>query len=160
VLVQELARSPQGLSVPTAWPAASPRDFWARRMAHETAIHRVDAELAAAFGVTDFPADFAADGLAELLEGMGPRYYALDALDRRFSVTFTPLDVNRGWTVFAEPGVLYTVAESRDDSDLSVFGPAAELYRWAWNRAADDEVSLRGDVTVADTWRDRLGVVD
>nr|WP_242384297.1 maleylpyruvate isomerase N-terminal domain-containing protein [Thermobispora bispora] len=43
-------------------PAPSPLAFWARRQAHETAIHRVDAELAAGHAITPFDPAFAADG--------------------------------------------------------------------------------------------------
>jgi hypothetical protein len=43
--------------------------------------------------------------------------------------------------------------EARDDSELTVFGTASDLYRWAWNRAGDDDVSLRGDVALSDVWR-------
>src|SRR5258707_14400756 len=42
--------------------------MWARRQAHETSVHGVDAELAANQAVAPFPAPFAADGIAELLE--------------------------------------------------------------------------------------------
>jgi len=58
--------------------APSPLAFWARRQAHETAMHRVDAELAdtvlantvlAGTVPTPFPADFAADGIDELIMG-------------------------------------------------------------------------------------------
>jgi uncharacterized protein (TIGR03083 family) len=52
--------------------APSPLAFWARRQAHETAIHRADAESAG--GVRpEYPPDFAADGIDELLMGFGAR---------------------------------------------------------------------------------------
>ncbi len=41
--------------------------FWIRRMAQETVIHRVDAELAAGSQIAAIPADLAADGIDELL---------------------------------------------------------------------------------------------
>jgi hypothetical protein len=40
-----------------------------------------------------------------------------------------------------------------DNADLAVFGLASDLYRWVWNRAGDDDVSLRGDLALADRWR-------
>jgi len=65
----------------TFLPAPSPLAFWARRQAHETAIHRVDAQLAAAAAAATvpgadldpFPAGLAADGVDELLTGFGGR---------------------------------------------------------------------------------------
>ena len=63
---------PRGRAVWTFYPADSPVAFWARRQAHETTIHRVDAELAAGTGVMEIDPDLAADGLAELLIDLAP----------------------------------------------------------------------------------------
>ena len=52
--------------------APCPLAFWAPRQAHETAIHRADAESAAAL-LPECLADFAADGLDELIMGFGRR---------------------------------------------------------------------------------------
>src|SRR6516164_4788048 len=46
-LVRALGAADPGLNCWAFLPAPSPLAFWARRQAHETAIHRVDAELAA-----------------------------------------------------------------------------------------------------------------
>ncbi len=43
-LLRALRSAPDDLACWTFLPAPSPRAFWARRQAHETAIHRVDAE--------------------------------------------------------------------------------------------------------------------
>ena len=79
----------------------SPLAFWARRQAHETAIHRVDAELAHG-AVTPFDADFAADGVDELIMGFfgrgtadpvaGPRTLQVVAADagQQWQATLTP----------------------------------------------------------------------
>ena len=61
----------------TCWtflPAPTPLAFWARRQAHETAMHRVDAELAAGGPVTSFDPAFAADGIDELIMGFLGRH--------------------------------------------------------------------------------------
>jgi hypothetical protein len=42
--------------------------FWIRRMAQETVIHRIDAELGTGQPVAPVPADLAADGIDELLK--------------------------------------------------------------------------------------------
>ena len=67
-LTQTLRTADPGLQCWTFLPAPSPLAFWARRQAHETAIHRVDAQQAAGH-VSPFPADFAADGIDELIMG-------------------------------------------------------------------------------------------
>ena len=42
--------------------------FWVRRMAQETVVHRVDAELGVGVPVTAIPEDLAIDGVDELLK--------------------------------------------------------------------------------------------
>ncbi|HEX6683858.1 MAG TPA: maleylpyruvate isomerase N-terminal domain-containing protein [Candidatus Limnocylindrales bacterium] len=42
--------------------------FWVRRMAHETVIHRIDAELGAGVASEPVPGDLALDGIDELLQ--------------------------------------------------------------------------------------------
>jgi uncharacterized protein (TIGR03083 family) len=157
-LTADLRNAPETLEAWTSLPASSARDFWARRQAHETAIHRVDAQLAADCGVTEFDAAFAADGLEELLVDFVAGRFSAEGILARYSVTFTPLDVNAAWTVVADPQGLSSVSQARDDSDLIVFGTADALYRWAWNRADDQEVSLRGDLSIADAWRSHFTV--
>ncbi|HTX85765.1 MAG TPA: maleylpyruvate isomerase family mycothiol-dependent enzyme [Streptosporangiaceae bacterium] len=63
-----LDRADPAMAAWTFLPADSPLAFWARRQAHETAIHSADAQLAAG-GRPGFPADLAADGVDELLIG-------------------------------------------------------------------------------------------
>ena len=60
--------------------------FWARRQAHETAIHRVDADIAAGAASPAFAPDVAADGLDELLVGFGGRMRSPIAPERRLLV--------------------------------------------------------------------------
>ena len=152
-LVDALTTTPRGRAVWTFYPADSPVAFWARRQAHETTIHRVDAELATGTGVMEIDPDLAADGLAELLIDLAPAHYLGSSVLGTFTMTLTPLDSNRAWTVTAGAHTVATVEEARDRSDLTVFGTASDLYRWAWNRAGDDEVALRGNLTLADAWR-------
>ncbi len=138
----------------TVWtylPAPSAKLFWARRMAHETAIHRVDAQLAAGFGVSDFDPEFAADGIDELLTGSAVRFDR-SRLPGDRTISLTPLDSNAAWTLTVGPGLISCRPLAVDDADLSVFGLASDLYRWVWNRAGSDDVSLRGDLSLADRW--------
>lgn len=157
-LVTALRSAKDDLAVWTMVPGIPAREFWARRQAHETTIHRIDAELAAGFGVTELAPDYAADGLAELLSQLLPGRVKPDSIPRTFRVSVTPLDANASWTVTASPAGVSSYEHATDDADLAVFGMAADLYRWAWNRAGDDEVSLRGDVTLADVWREAFTV--
>jgi uncharacterized protein (TIGR03083 family) len=77
-LVSGLAAADPAVCCWAFLPAPSPLAFWARRQAHETAIHRADAQLAAAAAgagadLDPFPPGLAADGVDELLMGFGGR---------------------------------------------------------------------------------------
>jgi uncharacterized protein (TIGR03083 family) len=62
-----------------AFGSLAPAAFWARRQAHETMVHRADAELAAGLPVV-LDAELAADAVDEWLRLMaGPRYGRPDA---------------------------------------------------------------------------------
>jgi uncharacterized protein (TIGR03083 family) len=154
-LIAALTAAPADLAAATFLPAPSPLAFWARRQAHETGIHRADAEAAAGGPVADFPADFAQDGIAELLQGFARRRsnavaeqatMQLVASDGpNWSVTFG------GERIVAEPS-----AAEFGRADVVVRGSSADLYLWVWNRASAAEVS--GDERIAQLWRDTVRV--
>jgi uncharacterized protein (TIGR03083 family) len=60
------ARSPAE-PAPTWFGPDQSVGFWIRRMAQETVIHRIDAEIAAGLPVTPVPDDLATDGVDEVL---------------------------------------------------------------------------------------------
>ena len=159
-LLAALRSAPADLEVWTFLPAESALAFWARRQAHETAIHRVDADLASGMGGSEVDPDFAADGIAELLVGLIPGRFRLSGVTGVHSITVTPVDVNRAWTISIGPDSVATVEEASDGSDLNIFGMASDLYRWVWNRAGDDEVALRGDLKLADLWHHSFKIGD
>jgi uncharacterized protein (TIGR03083 family) len=141
-----------------AWsflPAPSPRAFWARRQAHETAIHRADAELASG-AVTAYDAAFAADGLDEFLRGFAsrPRRHKRDS---PMTVLIEPADDPAQWLLTLGPDGLQVVDDGPPDSTVS--GPASALYLWVWNRGDDQALSVKGDVSLLDMWRTSKGVV-
>ena len=151
-------------------PAPSPLAFWARRQAHETAIHRADAELAGG-AVTPFPADFAADGIDELVMGFFGRRPAEAAAGQR-TLRIMAADADRAWLATLAPDgskVLqvqrtcaradeHTADEHRADCTLT--GPASAVYLLLWNRADGDggDVGIEGDADLVKTWRERLHV--
>ena len=146
-LIATLRAAPPDLQCLTFLPAASPHAFWARRQAHETAIHRADAQ-AAAGGVTPFDPGFAQDGIAELVLGFAAR--RSNSIDRS-GVLGLRADDGPAWRlVFGGERIVVAPEEPRD-ADAVVAGTSSQLYLWVWNRPAD--VRISGDVTVADAWR-------
>ncbi|HEY0452275.1 maleylpyruvate isomerase N-terminal domain-containing protein [Actinophytocola sp.] len=133
--------------------------FWARRQAHETAIHRLDAEHAnagsdgaAAVPSLVFEPDFAADGIDEALVLMVPRKLARERPDAKGTVLFHAADAGRAWTVHLEPGEVPRVTTAEEvDTDASVVGTADAVYRATWHRPSTAVTT--GDQTLVDTLR-------
>jgi uncharacterized protein (TIGR03083 family) len=153
-LVGALQAAPNDLDAFTFLPARSPRHFWARRQAHETAIHRADAE-AASGAVIPFPTRFAQDGIAEMLLGFGARRRS--AVARPGTLLLRPTDDGAPWRLVF--GGETTVAEPAlgDGADVVVNASSSDLYLWLWNRPAA-QVEIGGDATLAALWRERVRV--
>jgi uncharacterized protein (TIGR03083 family) len=130
--------------------------FWVRRMAQETVIHRIDAELAAGGPVTASPGDLAADGVDEVLKlflGYGstawPDEYAavqgshLASDDGADTIVVTAGPAS--WTVRPAPKAV-TVTDGDDPGARALVsaGPDAML-RWLWGRADDSVITAAGD---------------
>jgi hypothetical protein len=142
--------------------APSPLAFWARRQAHETAIHRADAQSAAG-GVAPFPAAFAADGIDELLAGFASRG-GVRGPARRLLVRAA--DTGDEW--LAEVGDGITARRGGADTDRAdradrvdgvVAGPACELYLLLWNRLRDGgSATVTGDPELLRSWHAQVQV--
>jgi uncharacterized protein (TIGR03083 family) len=135
--------------------APAPRRFWARRQAHETTIHAVDAQAAelgrlpttAEVGVST---ELAVDGIDELVCGFMPRGKASSLAELApCTIVIEPNDAPQAWTLTVADGPLHaepgrTVDE--DDVDATFRGTAAGLYLGLWNRGEDFSVNGRTDV--------------
>jgi uncharacterized protein (TIGR03083 family) len=146
-LVKVLRAAPADLECATFLRADSPRHFWARRQAHETAIHRADAQGAAG-DRNVFDAGFAQDGIAELLLGFAAR--KANAIPQAATIGLRA-DDGPSWLITL--GGERIVAEQADDvrADVTVSGPSSALYLWLWNRPSTATVT--GDAATAALWR-------
>jgi uncharacterized protein (TIGR03083 family) len=150
-LVTALAAAPDGLQCWTFLAAPSPRAMWARRQAHETAVHRVDAQLAAGLPVTPCGPAFAADGIDELLMLFVPRRSTKLRADPPAALAVRCTDVDASWLVRLDgDGVATRPTAENDDTDAggTVRGTAGDLYLALWNRAGAEELSVEGDRAV------------
>jgi uncharacterized protein (TIGR03083 family) len=157
------ARSPDS----PAWTWYAPEQnvgFWLRRMAQETVIHRVDAELAAGVPISPIPDDLAVDGVDEVLErflAYGSREWPEDfgdLLDELGDLDGRAVRVSAGersWLVrVAKDGVSVS---GQGDSQASVSGAPQPVLLWLWRRAGDDVVEVGGDRALVAKVRELLG---
>lgn len=123
---------------------------WARRLAHELAIHRVDAELAAggstAAPVVTFDPDFAADGIDELLTLLVQRDVGWDEHTARGTVLVHADDASRLWSLRLAPGEAPHFDERAFEPELAVEGPADAVYKALWHRGG--AATITGDATL------------
>lgn len=143
----------------TLFPAGSGRDFWARRMAHETFVHRVDAQLAAGDPVASAPPELVLDGIAELVEEFLPVRAPGLVTDppRVVEVEITGASAGR-WSVTVGPEGPTATAGAAHGADVRLVGPAAALHLVLWNRIGHGSVRVEGDRRVLDLWRERARI--
>lgn len=115
--------------------------FWIRRMAQETVIHRIDAELGAGQPVDPVPDDLAVDGIDELLKvfvafGVAEwGEYFTEVLAGSPGRTYLVRTDGAAWRARTGPGQ-FEVTDGAGDgtADVTVAGPPEAVLRWVWNR--------------------------
>jgi uncharacterized protein (TIGR03083 family) len=160
-LLQTLATVDPAVACPTFMPAPSPLAFWARRQAHETAIHRADADSAAGT-MPDYEADFAADGIDELIMGFGRRRKYQPTADGGTRLCVLATDTGDAWLVEALEGRVLPRRDvgGQEEAGCTVSGPASGLYLYLWNRAdaARAGVTVAGDPGLLFAWQSSVRV--
>ncbi|GLV77810.1 maleylpyruvate isomerase family mycothiol-dependent enzyme [Streptomyces hygroscopicus] len=157
-LVETLTGADPELKSFTFLPAPSALEFWARRQAHETAVHRVDAEAARGGDFSPFSPEFAADGVDELLVG-------LHAMDRSRVRTDTPrtlrvraTDQDAVWTIRLSDDAPRVERDGTGTADCELRGAAGDLYLALWNRLPITTLSVTGDEELATLWREHSSI--
>jgi uncharacterized protein (TIGR03083 family) len=167
-LAEVLSAADPALECATFMSAPCPLAFWARRQAHETAMHRADAESASG-ALPAYPADFAADGIDELIMGFGRRAKyrpSTDAESGRLHVVSA--DTGDAWSIDAHEGRMQprrdhgeqdrAVDQAADDAGAAVCtvsGPASGVYLYLWNRLDIGRagVTVTGDDGLLAAWQ-------
>ncbi|MGW1838279.1 maleylpyruvate isomerase family mycothiol-dependent enzyme [Streptomyces sp. NPDC002067] len=163
-LVLALHEAPESLGAWTFLPASSPLTFWARRQAHETAIHRADAQQALGVTLTPLPPAFAADGVDEILTGIHSQERSRVRTTEPKTLRVRATDAaDAGWTVHLSEAPARTLrtlggAGADEPADLSVEGPAEALYLTLWNRAPWDALTVKGDEALVRLWEEHGGI--
>ncbi|MET9662961.1 maleylpyruvate isomerase family mycothiol-dependent enzyme, partial [Streptomyces sp. NPDC006510] len=162
LLVDALDTAPAGLECWTFLPAPSPLAFWARRQAHETTIHRVDAESARGGRPSPVPDAHAVDGIDELLRGFHARPQSRVRTSAPRSLRVRATDADAIWTVRLSPerpqAVRADGASEEGVVDCELSASAEELYLTLWNRLPLTAITVTGDPEPARIWCEKSGV--
>jgi uncharacterized protein (TIGR03083 family) len=123
------------------WSSRKNVGFVQRRMAHETAVHRWDAQLAAG-DPHPIDADLAADGVDEFFE-------LFLNFDKPITGNGEVLHIHRTdgsgeWLVRLTPAGP-NVSHGHEKGDAAVRGPASDLMLLLWRRVGADDVEVFGD---------------
>ena len=136
-----------------------PASFWARRRAHEAAVHLADAQLAAGLDV-DLAPEFAADGVDEWLAriaagtgGTADPDLRGDGQSLHFHATDPGLSGTGEWLVTRTPSGV-TVARGHGKADVAVRGPAASLLLILTRRLppSDPAIEILGEQELLTHW--------
>lgn len=156
-LVSSVRAAPLDLRCWTFLRATSPLTHWARRQAHETTMHRVDAESALGKPGPVEPA-LADDGIAELLECFAVRSSRM-RFDPPHTLHVHAADTGSDWTVLiSSERPVVRRGEPGSPVDTALRGTAQELYLALWNRAPLEPLHVAGAATLVEAWPQLLHV--
>ena len=138
--------------------------FWYRRMAHETLIHRVDAEQAHG-AETQANQQLCADGIDEMLTkfiGGPPECGKVEHGDGIIELRtvwrnwFIRRDTYSGTTPsggFVKKDWVYNPVDPVSEPNTIVIGSAQAINLWLWGRGSVANLAVTGDVSAADQLR-------
>jgi uncharacterized protein (TIGR03083 family) len=144
------------------WGPGRSAGWWARRMLHETTVHRADAELALG-AVPVIDPEIAADGIDEFLDNLptarrpAPKLASLPAGE---SMHLHATDSDGEWLVrFPGPaGIEWSRGHAK--ASAAVRGPVAELLLFTYGRIppSDPRLAVFGDPSVLTAWQTKTAL--
>ncbi len=153
-LLEMFERSNPTTPSATWWPPDQTVGFWARRMAHETAVHRTDAELAIGM-LTPVNAELAVDGVDEILVIMLAGDWSDDPDDAATGQRVAISTGGRNWRVTLERESV-SIDEGAGAGDATLEGDPSDVLLWLWGRSPDERVMRSGDEDALGLLRSRL----
>lgn len=130
------------------WSDQKDAAFVIRRMAQETAVHRVDAERAAGTPYR-IDAELASDGIDEFL-GFFMMRVEKDAARLDGSVHLHCTDVAGEWLVTTDAAGNSVVSREHAKGDAAMRGEAHDLLMVLWRRSPTETVDIVGDTATAE----------
>ena len=138
-----------------AWnaaPQAKKVAYWQRRLAHDTSVHRWDAQMAATGISEPLEAKLAADVVSEVLDTLLPAGRGRRTADRHGMVALSATDLEHTWHIRLREsggGALLDTDTILDDDDLHervlAAGTASDLALALWGRIGFDLLTVTGE---------------
>jgi uncharacterized protein (TIGR03083 family) len=156
-LLEQLRALPPDEPCWSWWPEAQHVGFWGRRMAHETVVHRWDAQLGAGIASAPMDAALAADGVDEYLDVFtGMVRFRTSAPGRGETVHVHCTDAAGEWLVAFPSAGARELRREHAKGDVAFRGTAEGLLLFLWGRvdAAAAGVEVIGDDAVVARWRE------
>lgn len=138
--------------------------FWIRRLAHETAVHRADAELAAGRAIGPVEPEPALDGADEMLTvvvdwgSRARRRHVAATLEAHTGLAVALTAAGASWTVRVSPEGAAVTAGVDAGAQAEVHGDPGELLMWLWRRLPAEALTVKGDAAKAAELHDLLAV--
>jgi uncharacterized protein (TIGR03083 family) len=135
-----------------SWTNDATSGFWARRQAHETSIHRYDAQLAAA-RPQPLDGSLAADGIDELFAVIPYRPMEPHPRGDGETVHLHCTDRDGEWLVRLVPDGIEVTPEHAK-GDVAVRGTASDLFLFLYGRVGADALEVFGDAALLAHFRE------
>lgn len=162
-MTEEFAARQPGDTATTWFEPDQTVGFWIRRMAHESVIHRVDAELAAGADPLPIADDIGVDGTDEVLNTV--LAYASTQWPEDFEgalpangETALVRAGDAAWLVTFGEHVSIADADPQTPADVTVSGDPGAVLLWMWRRSGEDTLAEQGRAEVAAKLRDFLRI--
>lgn len=156
-LIDAYGRQPDTKVIDSRFWGMQPLSFIARRMAHETAMHRWDVQHA--LGDADgFDSVLAADGVDEFLEFWLPLGFRhADFADSTCTIGLDATDSPDRWRVrVSSDSTSWTRAEG--EADVIGCGSASDLYLFVWQRLPSTNLLVAGEGETLSQWQSAAAI--
>ncbi len=148
-ILTELSAHDPAEGAPTWWPLDQTYGFWYRRLAHESAVHRIDVQQAAAtmtVGAYSIDDEIAYDGVDEILSLWFTHRLGVLGVTNSWTGRVAVVAGRRRWIAqIAATGTASWPAEPGEPADASVSSDPAGMYLWLWGRRSSGTATPDGD---------------
>ena len=155
-------RSAGPLTAVWSWGPGRTSGWWARRMLHETTVHRADAELALGHDEPVIDPVVAADGIDEFLFNLPSArrpYPHLAALPTGATLHLHATDFDGEWVIrFTDSGIVWE--RGHEKATAAIRGPVTSLLLFTYGRlpASDPGLASFGDESIPVLWQEKTAL--